>query len=185
MLIVFSGLPGTGKTTIARALAAKLGATWLRIDAIEQALRQHGGESADIGAAGYLVAFSVAASNLEIGRLVVADCVNPVGESREGWRTTARRAGSAILEIEIICSDTVEHRRRVERRVADIPGFVLPTWKSVTDHDYAAWSCDHLVIDTAFSAPDESVATIEAWLAERAAIAAVNGPKGADGAQSE
>ena len=39
MLTVFGGLPGTGKSTIARALAAKIGAVWLRIDGIEQALR--------------------------------------------------------------------------------------------------------------------------------------------------
>ncbi len=39
MLIVFSGLPGTGKTTIANDLAATTGAVYLRIDTIEQAIR--------------------------------------------------------------------------------------------------------------------------------------------------
>lgn len=38
MLLIFGGLPGTGKSTIARLLAARLGAVWLRIDSIEQAL---------------------------------------------------------------------------------------------------------------------------------------------------
>ena len=37
-LLIFGGLPGTGKSTIARLLAARLGAVWLRIDSIEQAL---------------------------------------------------------------------------------------------------------------------------------------------------
>ncbi|WP_225152486.1 AAA family ATPase [Bradyrhizobium sp. NBAIM08] len=41
-LIVFGGLPGTGKTTIARELTARLAATYLRIDAIEQPLRDAG-----------------------------------------------------------------------------------------------------------------------------------------------
>ena len=40
MLIIFSGLPGSGKSTIARALAQQLGAVYLRIDTIEQAIRE-------------------------------------------------------------------------------------------------------------------------------------------------
>ena len=39
MLIIFGGLPGSGKSTIARALALRLGAVYLRIDTIEQAIR--------------------------------------------------------------------------------------------------------------------------------------------------
>ena len=38
MLVIFAGLPGTGKTSIARDLARELGAVYLRIDSIEQAI---------------------------------------------------------------------------------------------------------------------------------------------------
>jgi predicted kinase len=41
-LIVFGGLPATGKTTIARELTRRLAATYLRIDMIEQRLRDEG-----------------------------------------------------------------------------------------------------------------------------------------------
>ena len=37
-LVVFAGLPGSGKSTIARELARQLGAAWLRIDTIETAI---------------------------------------------------------------------------------------------------------------------------------------------------
>lgn len=39
MLYIFAGLPGSGKSTLAKKLAQKLGATYLRIDTIEQGLR--------------------------------------------------------------------------------------------------------------------------------------------------
>ena len=42
MLVVLSGLPGVGKTTIARELVRATGAVYLRIDSIEQVLRHAG-----------------------------------------------------------------------------------------------------------------------------------------------
>ena len=65
VLIVFGGLPGTGKTTVAQALATKLKATYLRIDAIEQAIKSSG--IGEVGAAGYMVANALAEANLKLG----------------------------------------------------------------------------------------------------------------------
>ena len=59
MLIILGGRPGSGKTSLARALAVRLGAVHLRIDSIEQALRRAG--DTDIGAAGYAVGQALAA----------------------------------------------------------------------------------------------------------------------------
>ena len=42
MLIVLGGLPGVGKSTIARSLAQQIGEVHLRIDTIEQAMRNAG-----------------------------------------------------------------------------------------------------------------------------------------------
>jgi predicted kinase len=161
MLVVFSGLPGTGKTTIARALATRWSATYLRIDVIEQAIRSAGIIAGDIGPAGYIVANALAASSLAIGHNVIADCVNPVRESREGWRATATRAGKPLIEVEVVCSDVAEHRRRVEQRTSDIDGLVLPTWQSVLGRDYSPWPEPHVIIDTARLTPEEAIALVE------------------------
>lgn len=38
MLIILGGLPGSGKSTVAQALARRIGACYLRVDTIEQAI---------------------------------------------------------------------------------------------------------------------------------------------------
>lgn len=149
MLIVFSGLPGTGKTTIARELARQMGAVYLRIDVIEQALREAGVLAGDVGASGYGVANALALSNLRLGQQVVADCVNPVRESREAWHAVALAAGVKQVDIQVVCSDQQAHRRRVESREGDIPGLLPPTWQSVLAHEYEAWDKPPFILDTA------------------------------------
>ena len=150
-LIVFSGLPGTGKTTVSKALAAELRAPYLRIDSVEQAMRAAG--LGDIGPAGYAVANALAKANLRLGQSVVADCVNPVRASRAGWSAVAARAPAVLVNIHLVCSDPVEHRRRVEGRVADIPGHVLPGWDAELRHGFEVWEEDHLRLDTAAASP--------------------------------
>src|SRR6185312_10127274 len=131
LLIVFGGLPGTGKTTLSRELARRLSASYVRIDTIEQSLKAAG---LAVGATGYTIANALAAENLKLDRTVIADCVNPVLASRQGWRDLAQRYQARLVEIETVCSDLAEHRRRVERRIADIEGLIQPTWREVMDH---------------------------------------------------
>jgi predicted kinase len=159
MLIVTSGLPGVGKTTIAREVARVLAGVHIRIDSIEQALRRSGWT---VEGEGYAAARAVAEDNLRIGRIVVADCVNPWKLTRDAWHEVAVRAKVRCVDVEIVCSDVVEHRRRVESRTADIEGHALPTWADVVARDYEAWETERIVIDTARASLEECVAAITA-----------------------
>lgn len=160
MLIVFSGLPGTGKTTLAKGLAATLGAVYVRIDTIEQALRDSADFARDLGRTGYQIAYELAASNLGLGGTVVVDCVNPVMESRRAWTDVSSRSGAPLMDVQVICSDMTEHRRRVETRQVDIPGLTPPAWQSVMNHDYEPWDTDPFTVDTALDSPAEALAAI-------------------------
>lgn len=160
MLIVFSGLPGTGKTTIASDLAARVGAVYLRIDTIEQAIRNEGVLAHGVGRSGYRVANELARSNLRIGSTVIVDCVNPVAESREAWSAIARQSGVPLVDIQVICSDKQEHQRRVETRQIDISGLIPPNWHSVQNHEYEAWDNAPFSVDTALASSTEAVAMI-------------------------
>ncbi|AYQ44452.1 MULTISPECIES: AAA family ATPase [Burkholderia cepacia complex] len=159
MLITFSGLPGTGKSTIASRLAVRLEAVYLRIDSIEQAIRTSGvlAEGAEMGGAGYAVCYRVAADNLAIGTTVVTDSVNPLKVTRDAYRNIAARIGVPVLEIEIVCSDRQQHRQRVETRQSTTAGLVLPTWQEVVDRDYDVWDRPHLEIDTAFTSVEQCI----------------------------
>ena len=167
MLIVFAGLPGTGKTSIARSLAERLGAVFIRIDTIEQVLADAGAGDvvmADPGLS-YLLGYALATDNLRLGLPVVADSVNPLGITRDAWRAAASAASVSVIDVEVICSDVTEHRRRVEQRTSDIAGLTLPTWAEVEAREYHAWDRDRIVIDTAGRSLETCVDELSATLA--------------------
>jgi predicted kinase len=160
-LIAMSGLPGTGKSTIARALAQATGAVWLRIDTIETAIADAPGQLED---AGYRVGYAVAQDNLRLGRDVIGDSVNPWALTRDAWRDAGLAAGAAVLEVEVVCSDMEAHRARIATREVDVPGLVPPTWAEVVGRDYHPWDRARLVIDTAGLTVAEAVARVRAAL---------------------
>jgi predicted kinase len=145
MLISLGGRQGTGKTTIARELARGLAAVYVRVDVIEQSMRVEGWP---VEGEGYGVAQAVAEDNLRLGRTVVADSINPSPATRADWRAVAARAGVPMLDVELVCSDQGEHRRRVES-VLDAAGALRATWQDVADLDYRPWDEHRLVVDTA------------------------------------
>lgn len=152
-LIVFAGLPGVGKTTIARELASRVHAAVIRVDAIEAAVVRHGLDSHPVGPIGYAIAHEIAAGCLQVGTSVVVDAVNPVAVARSGWSALAAGTGAALTFVEVQLGSADEHRRRVSSRVSDVDGLVVPTWDEVLASGYEAWdeSRDgvHLVVDGA------------------------------------
>lgn len=160
MLIILGGLPGSGKTTIAKKLASELGFVYIRIDSIEQALIRAGIGRQTINTSGYEVGYALAAENLQLNMSVIADSVNPLEITREAWRSLALKNKASYLEVEIICSDKNEHRQRVETRTTDILNQKLPNWADVLQKEYEPWVQDHLIIDTANISVDEAVVKI-------------------------
>ena len=174
MLIVFGGLPGVGKTTLAKAVAREWDAVYLRVDTIEQALRFSETLQGEVGPAGYLVAYRLAEENLRIGRTVVADSVNPLNITQDAWLSVAADASKDAIEIEVICSDPFEHRRRVETRKADIDGLSCPTWQAVLERTYEDWTRPHLVLDTAKKSIEEVTEELFSRLKKRVQIKGVD-----------
>ena len=153
-LVVLSGLPGVGKTTLARLVSSAVGAVHLRIDTIESALVESGIVAAAGGwdnapDAGYRVAYAVAADLLNAGHVVIADSVNPLPITRRSWRDVAAQAGVPAIDVEIVCSDSAVHRSRVQERTSDLTGLVVPTWGEVQRREYEPWTTPVLAVDSA------------------------------------
>lgn len=89
------------------------------------------------------------------------------GERNAGhWRAVAASTSTDVLEVEIVCSDRTEHRRRVEGRKADIQDFTPPTWEAVLHHEYEAWTTSRLVIDSALFTASEAAKQIRERLSQ-------------------
>jgi predicted kinase len=162
VLVVVGGLPATGKSTIAHHLARLVQAPYLRVDRIEQAIADYSSLEHPIGPAGYAVAYALATEQLTLGLDVIVECVNPVALTRDAWVATAADAEAAVVEVEVICSDPAEHRRRVLTRATDVHGLVKPTWEEVLRREYHPWSRPHLLIDSSKTRPDEAAQRIAA-----------------------
>lgn len=163
MLHVMSGLPGTGKSTLARRLARHLGAAYLRVDTVEAALLAQGVRAT---VEGYAVCYALAVDNLRLGRDVVVDVVNPLSVTRAAWAGVAAEAGARLVNIEVVCSDLKEHQRRVEARRADesthVGVWMPPTWASVqaSAREFEPWSGERVTVDTAGKSEAEAFAAL-------------------------
>jgi len=146
-LYIFAGLPGSGKTTLSQMLASHVRAVHLRIDTLEQTLRDLGFPV--VADEGYQLAYRLAADNLRLGLSVVADSCNTVACTRQAWLDVATAAGVPSQQLEIVCSDVLEHRQRVEARPITVPGLKTTSWQEVLERETEAWTQPRLRLDTA------------------------------------
>ncbi|HJS82663.1 MAG TPA: AAA family ATPase [Nitrososphaera sp.] len=155
--IVVSGLPGTGKSTLAEALGKDLGISVFAKDWLEAALLRSKlkptEEEKPLGFAGYELLTVLAERQLMLGQSVILDSVAASQSIRRTWSQLAEQYEADCLVIECICSDETLHRSRLEGRKRGIPGWHELEWSEVerVKGYYSAWEGDRLVMDMAQS----------------------------------
>ncbi len=132
---------------MAKNIARLLNAVYIRVDTIEQGLRDLC--NFNVQGEGYKLAYKIAQDNLSVGNSIVADQCNPINLTRREWIEVAIKNSCNYVNIEIICSDKIEHRNRIENRENDIENLALPTLDDVAERKYDAWDEEHIIIDTA------------------------------------
>ncbi len=159
LLVVTSGLPGVGKTAMARELARRCSLFHIELDHLEAALFRQGFSGEQLGWVGYEMITALAADNLAIGHSVLLDSVGWTTAVRQRWAELAAEQHAEFRPIEVICSDRQVHRERLERRRRDLEGFPETSWDDVQDarERYEPWAADRLMLDTV--APIEGLVT--------------------------
>ena len=165
-LFAMSGLPGSGKSTVAEGLARHLRAPVFSVDPTEAAMWAAGLQKTGTGIAAYKVAQALAAENLKLGLPVIIDAVNPVEAARDMWRQLANEQNVRLTFIEVACMDEVVHRERIEARTRGIVGMSEVSWKDVQDRqsEYESWSDERLRLDSSQLSPNELIAQALAYV---------------------
>jgi predicted kinase len=159
-LIVFSGLPGTGKSTLAETLGRYFGIPVFAKDWLEATLLRTGlkpmREDSSLGFAGYELLLTLAERQLMLGQSVILDSVAASQTIRSTWHKLAEQYRADWRVIECLCSDEAVHRRRLEGRKRDIPGWHELEWSEVerVKTYYTPWTGERLVLDMKNSLTD-------------------------------
>jgi predicted kinase len=166
-LIVFSGVPGTGKSTVSDAVGRRLQVAAFAVDWLLGALTPFGGYHLD-GAwgIGSELLTTLALRQLALGQSAILDFPAEDEPTRARWRSLARRAGADFKVVVCTCSDPVLHRDRVEHRAQGIAGWhEAGHWGNVQRRlaEFPPWPAGALTVDTARSL-DSCVAAVLDYL---------------------
>ncbi len=167
-MIVFSGLPGTGKSTLAETTAKQLNIPVFAKDWLEAALLRNGLQSTSsdrsLGYVGYELLTVLAERQLMLGQSVILDSVASTQAIRNTWKELSKIYGADWRAIECLCSDEAIHRSRLSARNRNIPGWHELSWSNVkkVKQYYQAWNEDRLVLDMVQSF-DENFSRVKSY----------------------
>ncbi len=167
-LVVFSGLPGTGKSTLAEHAARCIGCPVFSKDVLEAALLRSGCERGPMtGFAAYELLATLAEAQFRLGQSAVLDSVATFERIRTAWRNLAQEYQATFQVVECVCSDLSLHQTRLATRQRGIPGWDEIGWEDVerVRINYAQWDDRRLVLDAA-NPLEHNLDVLRAYLSE-------------------
>jgi predicted kinase len=158
LLVLVTGLPGTGKSTVAEMLAHLMASSVLNHDWVMSGLVPFPQIQASLdlmgasgrGPVGWSVLNALAQAQLRAGRSAVLDGVARSPEVLS-CRASATQESADFLLISTRCSDQTLHRSRIEGRARRIPNWYELDWEQV-ERSAANWDAPtdaDLELDTA------------------------------------
>lgn len=159
-LILFAGMPGSGKTTLARMVAKRLGLPVFSKDRMQRVLRDHHLAQENTGD-GYYMILDLADEQLSLGISPILDATFPLDHFRLVASEIALRHKARFCAVYCHCSDDDLWRSRMEDRVQYVPGWRPVGWDDVLRmrQYYQPWDDNAVVIDSCHP-PQENFAIV-------------------------
>ena len=131
-LLVLKGLPGSGKSTLGRALAQKLGCALVDKDDIKDIIDGH---SDGAGRLAYEVMFNIARKQLRVGNSAICDSPLTYEELYRRACRLAREEDASLAVVECVCPDTEEWQQRIEgRKELNLPEHHQTDWLRLQEY---------------------------------------------------
>jgi len=163
-LIVFSGVPGTGKSALADATGRELRTPVFAADWLLGSLTPFGGYHQDrLLQTGAELLTTLAFRQLTLGQSAILDYPAEDLATRTRWRTLAQAAGAEFRVIVCTCSDPRVHRARLEGRERGIPGWHEGGhWPNVERRlaEFPPWTGEVLTVDAVRPMADNLAAVL-------------------------
>ena len=126
--LVMRGFPGTGKSTIARLLAASLHAPLIDRDIIRQTAVNIFGSLPTVGQFSYELMFALTREQLSLGLSVVVDTPLTYRTTYEQCKELANAYHTPMLVVHCQCPPEVQ-RLRLEGRKGQVSEFQITSWE--------------------------------------------------------
>jgi hypothetical protein len=137
LLILVTGLPGTGKSSVASVIATEIGAPVLAHDWAMSGLRPYPEIQAALGeielghrVVGWSILTALARSQLRLGYSAILDGVARAPQVAQCAAVAASESARLVV-VSTRCSDRQLHQSRVEGREREIPNWYELTWDRV------------------------------------------------------
>ena len=158
-LVIFSGLPGTGKSTLANRLARELRWPLLRIDDVAASVP----EDADISFWDSRISelLRLTEAQLELGVSVILDSVF-MNTDRHYAQNIARKYQARFRPIYIFVSDDKVWKQRVTARFNDVNDKDIATWEQIQHQrlHFQKWEPDTALFIDALNPIEENYSDV-------------------------